>query len=91
MDRGAWWVTVHGIAKSQTKLKRLSTHSAHSGVHTCGASLSSRPSPLLGTAWGPQTTLAMSLLPWTLPSCLGDRQVDKQINSQSDKKNKTLM
>ena len=26
MDRGAWWVTVHGVAKSQTRLKRLTTH-----------------------------------------------------------------
>ena len=26
MDRGAWWATVHEIAKSQTRLKRLSTH-----------------------------------------------------------------
>ena len=26
MDRGAWWVTVHRIAKSQTRLKRLNTH-----------------------------------------------------------------
>ena len=26
MDRGAWWATVHGVAKSQTLLKRLSTH-----------------------------------------------------------------
>ena len=26
MDRGAWWATVHGVAKSQTQLKRLSTH-----------------------------------------------------------------
>ena len=26
MDRGAWQVTVHGIAKSQTQVKRLSTH-----------------------------------------------------------------
>ena len=24
VDRGAWWVTVHGVAKSQTKLKQLS-------------------------------------------------------------------
>ena len=23
MDRGAWWATVHGIAKSQTGLKQL--------------------------------------------------------------------
>ena len=26
MDRGAWGATVHGVAKSQTQLKRLSTH-----------------------------------------------------------------
>ena len=26
MDRGAWWATVHGVTKSQTGLKRLSTH-----------------------------------------------------------------
>ena len=26
MDRGAWWATVHEVAKSQTWLKRLSTH-----------------------------------------------------------------
>ena len=26
MDRGDWWITVHGVAKSQTRLKRLSTH-----------------------------------------------------------------
>ena len=26
MDRGACWATVHGVTKSQTQLKRLSTH-----------------------------------------------------------------
>ena len=26
MDRGAWQAIVHGVAKSQTQLKRLSTH-----------------------------------------------------------------
>ena len=26
MDRGAWWATVHGVAKSWTSLKRLNTH-----------------------------------------------------------------
>ena len=26
MDRGAWWATVHGVAKSQTRLKQPSTH-----------------------------------------------------------------
>ena len=27
MDRGAWWATVHGVAKNQTQLKWLSTYS----------------------------------------------------------------
>ena len=26
MDRGAWLATVHGVAKSGTRLKRLSLH-----------------------------------------------------------------
>ena len=26
MDREAWWATIHGVTKSQTRLKRLSTH-----------------------------------------------------------------
>ena len=26
MDKGAWWVTVHRVAHSQTRLKRLSMH-----------------------------------------------------------------
>ena len=26
MDRGAWWATVHGVAKSRTRLNGLSTH-----------------------------------------------------------------
>ena len=25
MDRGAWWATVHGVSKSRTQLKLLST------------------------------------------------------------------
>ena len=26
VDRGAWWAAVHGVAQSQTQLKRLSMH-----------------------------------------------------------------
>ena len=29
MDRGAWRATVHGVAKSQTRLKQLNTHTTH--------------------------------------------------------------
>ena len=28
--RGAWWAPVHGVAKSRTRLKRLSTHACTS-------------------------------------------------------------
>ena len=28
-DREAWWVTIHGVAKSQTLLKWLSTHNSN--------------------------------------------------------------
>jgi len=31
MDRGAWWAAVHGVAKSQTRLKRVSSSSSSSG------------------------------------------------------------
>ena len=26
MDRGVWWAMVHGVTKSQTQVKQLSTH-----------------------------------------------------------------
>ena len=29
MDKGAWRATVHGVAKSRTQLKQLSTHALH--------------------------------------------------------------
>ena len=35
MDRGAWWATVHGITKSQTRLKRLSTQSEQKFTLRC--------------------------------------------------------
>ena len=34
MDRGAWWTTAHGVAKSWTGLKRLST-CVRAHTHTC--------------------------------------------------------
>ena len=33
MDRGAWWATVHGVAKSQTQLSDSHTHT-HTHTHT---------------------------------------------------------
>ena len=42
-DRGAWWPTVHGVAKSQIQVKRLSTHTQvrqgfHDGAAQCAIS-----------------------------------------------------
>ena len=35
MDRGAWWATVHGVAKSQTRPKFPSTHARFDCVSLC--------------------------------------------------------
>ena len=35
MDRGAWWATVHRVAKSQTRLKWLNTHTHSVCVGVC--------------------------------------------------------
>ena len=32
MDGGAWWAAVYGVAKSQTRLKRLSSSSSSSSI-----------------------------------------------------------
>ena len=51
MDRGAWWATVHGVAKSQTRLKLLSTHAC---------------TDICYKVWGgyPRTALSMVPGPW---------------------------
>ena len=53
MDRGAWWATVHRVAKSQTWLKRLSTHAQGEFL---GLSL-------------PQKELCPDFLGWQPPCC----------------------
>ena len=34
MDRGAWWITVHGVAESQTQLGTHTLKSIHSWERT---------------------------------------------------------
>ena len=53
MDRGAWWTTGHRVAKSQTQLKLLSTHS--------------RTSPMRQEPTGRGCTLTTTVCaePWT--------------------------
>ena len=33
LEGGAWWATVHGVAKSRTRLKRLSSSSSSKGLY----------------------------------------------------------
>ena len=48
-DRGAWWAIVHGVAKSQTQLKRLGTwHITESACHAGNSGLN----PGLGRSSG---------------------------------------
>ena len=44
MDKGAWWATVHGVAKSRTRLQRLSTV-------MCSCVLRNRVSDIEGLLW----------------------------------------
>ena len=34
MDRGAWWAAIHGVAQSQTRLKRLIMHALEKEMAT---------------------------------------------------------
>ena len=61
MDRGAWWVTVHGVAESE-RLKRLSTHGGGVGSGWC---ISSK-FPGVADASDPGTTLGAGLVPFTV-------------------------
>ena len=36
MDRGVWWASVHGVAKSWARLKQLSTYDDHISRKTYG-------------------------------------------------------
>ena len=53
MDREAPWVTVHGVAKNQTRLKWLSTHAqSHSwGLHPHDLITFQRPHLLIPSLW----------------------------------------
>ena len=52
MDRGAWWATVHGVTKSQTRLKPLSTHA-------CSFSSPTTRTPVTGSPSAPPSTLLL--------------------------------
>ena len=68
-EEPAWWATAHGVAKSQTGLKHLSTHARYSP----SASLSYSREPVIfdclswdsSSSWGPGHWCLLSVL--TLP------------------------
>ena len=51
VDRGAWWAAVHGIAQSQTWLKRLSMHACIGGGNGNPLQCSCLENPRDGGAW----------------------------------------
>ena len=74
MDRGAWQATVHGVAQSQTQLKRFSLHT-HSFIdlkNTLESSAVEKPAATV-TDWTKHTFSHKTLIsiPWlTLGACL---------------------
>ena len=60
VDRGAWWAVVHGVAKSQTRLKQLSTYArttSNAGVwfRLSWGEFTACPCLLHGCMWPPHT------------------------------------
>ena len=51
MDRGAWWATVHGVAKDQTRLSK------HAHTHIPGGSACSKAGVLGMGVGGPPSLL----------------------------------
>ena len=64
MDRGAWWATVHRVAKSRTWLKCLSMHTCLSSIVVCKLKASGT-TPALVTV-----TSRVGLEWWVCVSCL---------------------
>ena len=64
MDGGAWWAAVHGVAKSQTQLKRLSSSSSTCvpGTQVSSASLLSSAQPSGGLTLTLRVMLLLLLL-----------------------------
>ena len=63
MDRGAWWATVHGVAQSQTRLKRLSPRGLASALWPGQGCV--RPSAPEGAPSNENFSVATSLFPQT--------------------------
>ena len=66
VDRGAWWATVHRIAKSWTQLRQLSTHTVKGQAHCCWNQWSFS----LALTWAQNQELSQHLLPPVDPPSL---------------------
>ena len=66
MDRGAWWATVHGVSKSWTRLRQLSTRT---GVLENHSSFFSPVIPL-GAAMFLSWVDFLFTINWSSPECL---------------------
>ena len=70
IDRGAWWATVHGVEKSWTQLKWLSTHT-HTHTHKQNLSLKDMSPALLTPKPGLPITLSLLPAPLSLQEASG--------------------
>ena len=61
MDRGAWRAVVHGVTKSQTQLKQLSSGSSSSSLGRCLSGISKKDGKRMWgkcvVGWGNQEAL----------------------------------
>ena len=75
MDRGAWWATIHGVAKSWAQLKQLSRkqqpraaglnmHLDIVGINIVAVGVSRSILPLLHTALCPDRPTIMDYIHW---------------------------
>ena len=62
MDTGAWWATVHGVAKSWTRLKQLSTHAHKENTKPLNLSFQYRAQLPVSKAKHPLPSPFLSLL-----------------------------
>ena len=64
MDKGAWWATVHRVAKSQTQLKRLSTQAHRESTvvtHSCSVQFSHSVVSDSATPWTAACQASLSI------------------------------
>ena len=65
MDRGAWWATIHGVAKSWTRLSDFCARDGVSREVPCSALKGETvPDSLPATPKSPPTLMSMDFITW---------------------------